>query len=108
VKTTSQNILKVKLLQKETMSIPKIEKPWCEQQLKDFDYVMELLENVICCAVASTKSAQHYTMLEEAKHEFVEGFIDTCEKYRIVKQQPEQPALPDYKDSIHKKQYTQY
>jgi hypothetical protein len=103
VKTSSQNILKVKLLQKETMSMPQIEKPWCEQQLKDFDYVMELIENVICCAVASTKSAQHYTMLEEAKHEFVEGFINTCEKYRIVKQQP---ALPEYEGSIYNKKYT--
>ena len=72
--------------------MPQIEKPWCERQLKDFDYVMELMENVICCAVASTKSAQHYTMLEEAKHQFVEGFINTCEKYRIVKQQPVIPA----------------
>lgn len=85
--SNAKNILKVKLYEKQNGSIPKIEDLWCEQQVNDFDHVISLLDNVICAAICSNMSAQHYTMLEEAKTSFVEGFINTCEKYRIVRYQ---------------------
>ena len=83
--SNAKNILKVRLYEKQNGSIPKIEDPWCEQQVKDFDHIMSLLDNVICAAISSNMSAQHYTILEEAKTSFVEGFINICENYRIVR-----------------------
>ena len=78
------NLLKLKLYEKQKLSIPKVEKVWCQKQIDDFERVMSLMEEVICAAISSGKSAQHYVMFEEAKSNFVEEFIKLNENYRVV------------------------
>jgi hypothetical protein len=46
--------------------------------------MMGLMNDVVCAAISSGKSAQHYMMLEEAKTNFVEQFIKLGNNYRLV------------------------
>ncbi len=66
---------------------PKVEEVWCKNQTDDFQHIVGMVENLIATAVASSSSPHQYTMMMEAKEQFLNEFLNMAEKYRRL--QPE-------------------
>ncbi len=66
---------------------PRVEEVWCQRQIDDFQQMVGMVENLIATAVASNSSPHQYTMMEEAKAQFLNEFLNMAERYRRL--QPE-------------------
>lgn len=61
---------------------PRVEEVWCQRQIDDFQQMVGMIENLIATAVASSSSPHQYTMMMEAKEQFLNEFLNMAEKYR--------------------------
>jgi hypothetical protein len=62
----------------------KVQGVWCQGQVDDFNHIILMVEDLIATAVASHNSSQQYTMLQEAKRNFVTNFLEMAERYRRI------------------------
>lgn len=63
---------------------PLVKEKWCDGQMKDFERMVGLVEDLIATAVSSNNSPHQYTMLQQAKQNFINEFLDMAEKYRLL------------------------
>jgi hypothetical protein len=82
----ASNLLKLRLYEQQKTALPKMEAQWCKKQIADYELIMSSMNDIICAAMSSGKSAQHYTMLEDAKLNFVEQLIQMGNNYRMIEE----------------------
>jgi len=77
----AREMIAMRKLDKDT---EKVQAVWCQGQVDDFNNMILLVEDLIATAVASHTSSQQYTMLQEAKLNFITNFLEMAENYRRV------------------------
>ena len=61
-----------------------VKEKWCEEQEKDVERMIEMIDDLIITAISSTSSSQGYTLLQEARSTFLKEFMDVSAKYRHI------------------------
>lgn len=76
-----REIIEIRRIERER---PKVKEVWCSAQVEDFERMIQMVEDLISTAVASSNSSHQYSMLQEARKNFINDFLTMAEKYRIV------------------------
>ncbi len=76
-----REMIEIRKLSKER---PKVQEVWSQNQIDDFNHIMLMIEDLIATAVASHNSPQQYTLLQEAKQNFISNFMEMSERYRRI------------------------
>jgi hypothetical protein len=61
-----------------------LKEKWCEEQQVDLENILEMVDDLITSAIASTSSSHGYTQLQEAKSTFVNAFMSMAAQYRHI------------------------
>ena len=72
------------ILKKLEESKIQVKEKWCEEQEKDVERIIEMIDDLIVTAISSNSSSHGYMQLQEARSAFLKEFIDISAKYRHI------------------------
>ena len=83
INALGRNALKLKIVQESKVNV---KEKWCAEQQQDLERTFESLDELIEMATSSTSSAMAYRQLENRKEEFINEFLETSSKYRLIQE----------------------
>lgn len=61
-----------------------VKEKWCEEQLKDIEKIVEMVNDIVINSISCMSSSQAYEQLEESKAVFMKTLIEMSENYRHI------------------------